>query len=261
LKPKLIELTNDYEAKFIGNFVHDIFSLIWQRLRDVYQGEKIHHHFSFTNQLYVEDAVKHLRQIEPKFRYISPHNFADNYFEYILLPFLQQSIHSFFYELENRFKLTDKLLKIRFEEKLPAEKWLSLPNDWQLFMKAKADLLIETENDNYIFDYKTGKHNSSDRKSYELQLAFYELFYYLLSTKKDNEKIKSFLYFVMDNKFHAFKKKDKESFFTELDENINSIFQQIFENGYVLSEKKSAYEDENITRRDLYKRMKSCTEK
>jgi hypothetical protein len=261
LKPRIIELTNDYEAKLIGNFVHEIFYLIWQRIREVYQGNKIHHHFAMANQNYVETAIRHIRQNNPIFCYCSPHNYADVYFEHILLPVLQQSIESFFYELENRFKLTDTMMNIRFEEKMAAKKWFALPNNKQVYLKAKADLLLETDTIHYIFDYKTGKHSSSESKMYELQLVFYEIFYYILQNDSNYKDINSYLYFVMDKKFHPFIKEDKQVYLDELKESFVNVFSDIIKNGYTLSEKKNMYENIEITRRDLQKRIKTCIKK
>jgi hypothetical protein len=257
IKPKITKIPNDFEAKFIGNFAHEIFAEIWQRILSVYQGNQAHHHFSFTNTLYVEDAIEHYQKHHKKFAYISPHNFANVYFQYILLPFIKECVTSFFSALESRFQLSDVFMtlypEVNSAGKIEAKKWFTVDKDWDVFIKAKSDLRIETYEKKYIFDYKTSSLKSGDKKSYQYQLALYEYYYYLLG--KSSGTIESYLYFVLDKAFYPDKPMKREEFLYQLPDEIKDIFSTIFAQGYQLAAKKYMYEDVDITRRDLYQRM------
>ncbi len=56
------------------------------------------------------------------FRYISPHNFSDNYFQKIFLPVLAEGIENFFYRLHNDLQLSDQNITVFPESEQSMEK-------------------------------------------------------------------------------------------------------------------------------------------
>ena len=244
LKPKILNISADFEAKVIGIFIHDLLQSIWNRILDVFQHNPVQHHFDWTNKLYIQDAIKHSKKHNKKWKYLSPHNFAETYFEYILQPFLEDSILYFFSELETRISLSNEKVRILPEQRQQEKTVFTLLDEWEFNLKARADLLIEKKEENFIFDYKSS--SPSNKKFYENQMQLYEWFYY---EKELNKRIHSFLYFVMDRKFHEVKNKNVNEILATLKDQI----QQIYMEGYQLTEKKYPREEIEITRRDLWR--------
>ena len=251
-RPK--DLTPQYSGKLIGNITHEIFNLIWQRIIDLYQGNKIHHNFYYTNQNYADDAFKHLFAHDKELVFKLPHNYSQRYFDNIFLPILKSGIMGFFRFLDADLRLSDKHITILPE----TEKTDSVPfkkvRDYQLYLRGKADMRIETDTTKFIFDFKTGSDNNDKKKKFQDQLIMYEELYYLSSKKELQEAVKSYLYFV-EKQSHSDinipKKLDKSDVISDFEKRIENTVTRVLEQGFELGEKAGKYEILEISRRDL----------
>ncbi|MCD6176698.1 MAG: hypothetical protein J7K29_02560, partial [Candidatus Cloacimonetes bacterium] len=70
LKKRDPALSQDFSNKLIGTISHSVFTMIWERLIEVFQGNKLHHNFVFNTKQYVDQAIEHF--IKYKMKYISP---------------------------------------------------------------------------------------------------------------------------------------------------------------------------------------------
>ncbi len=96
-----------------------------------------------------------------------------NFYKKILFPSIINSVNTFYTKIKEELK--EKDIKEIFVEKLAKYEIFNLEDEKSFFLKGKADLIIETNDQNYIIDYKTGKGESK-------QLDFYKIIYYNLSS-------------------------------------------------------------------------------
>ena len=254
IKERPKEIKPDFSSKFMGNLTHEIFTLIWQRIIELYQGNKIHHNFLNTNQNYVDDALKHIFSQNKEMIYKIPYNYSTKYFNHIFLPILKKGIMGFFSFLHNNLDLSDKYITIFPETNKTSNCFLGKVNDFTVYLRGKADMRIESDKQKYIFDYKTGSNSSSKKKSFEEQLLMYEQIYYLAHKEELSQAVKSYLYFVEKQENHEIKytkKKPKEQVIEEFKQQILQVIENMTTNGFVLGEKTLKYEPLDITRRDL----------
>ena len=101
IKKRAPEISNDFSSKLIGTITHEVITLVWERLIEVYNSNEFKHNFIHNTKLYVQQSITHFMEYNRDFRYISPHNFSDNYFKKIFLPILSEGIENFFYRLHN----------------------------------------------------------------------------------------------------------------------------------------------------------------
>jgi len=237
-------LSQDFSNKLIGTISHSVFTKIWERLIEVYHGNKLHHNFVFNTKQYVNQAIEHFTKY--KMKYISPHNYSENYFRNIFIPILKDGIANFFYRLHNDLKFTDEHITVFPETGRTEQKKFFQLDEIEVSLRGRPDLRIHSaDNIPHIFDYKTGSKNASKIKHYNEQLQFYEFISYLIDSPEIEQKIQSHLFFV------------EQKIMTELTKRINlkdtikEVLQNIIENGFALADKKDTYEDIEITRRDL----------
>ena len=245
LSKREAKIGNDFSSKLIGTISHEIITLVWKRLIEVYKSNEFKHNFIHNTKLYVEQAIQHYLKYNRDFRYISPHNFSNNYFQKIFLPVLADGIENFFYRLHNDLQLSDKKITVIPETDKSMEKKFTKVYDLEIYLKGRPDLRIHTANHNYIFDFKTGNSDFAKLKRYNQQLQFYENICYLIELPAIVEKLNSYLFFVEQKDLKQLTKR------TELKDEISERFNQIMNEGFGLAEKKDKYEEIDITRRDL----------
>ena len=246
IKARNPQVLNDFSSKLIGTISHNIFALIWNRLIEVYQGNTIHHNFMNNTKNYVEQAVEYFLKYNKKLKYLSPHNYSDNYFRNIFIPILKEGIANFFYRLHNDLQFTDKSISVFPETgKVTQKKFFDL-NEIEIYLSGRSDLRIHTADDElYIFDYKTGSSNDKKIKKYNVQLQFYEFINYLIESPEFENKLNSYLFFIEEKNLSNLTKR------IDLKEVITEVVQSILKNGFSLAGSKDDYEDIEITRRDL----------
>lgn len=244
LKKRDPALSQDFSNKLIGTISHSVFTMIWERLIEVYHGNKLHHNFVFNTKQYVDQTIEHF--IKYKMKYISPHNYSENYFQNIFIPILKDGIANFFYRLHNDLKFTDEHITVFPETGRTEQKKFFQLDEIEVSLRGRADLRIHSaENIPHIFDYKTGSMNSGKVKRYNEQLQFYEFISYLIDSPEIEQKIQSHLFFVEQKKMTDISKR------IDLKDAINESLQNIINNGFILADKKGTYEDIEITRRGL----------
>ncbi|MEA2095938.1 MAG: PD-(D/E)XK nuclease family protein [Candidatus Cloacimonadota bacterium] len=244
-------LSQDFSNKLIGTISHSVFTKIWERLIEVYHGNKMHHNFVFNTKQYVDQAIEHF--IKYKMKYISPHNYSENYFRNIFIPILKDGIANFFYRLHNDLKFTDEHITVFPETGKTEQKKFFKLDDIEISLRGRADLRIHSAKDiPHIFDYKTGSMNAGKIKRYNEQLQFYEFISYLIDSPEIEQKIQSHLFFVEQKIMTELTKR------IDLKDTIQEVLQNIIESGFALADKKDTYEDIEITRRDL--KMKTETQ-
>lgn len=245
LKPLDITFPNELSPQFLGSFIHQIFAAIWQRIIEVYEGKRVHHNFLFTARQYAGDAIEHVWSKRADLSYKIPHNFGSLYFKEIYLPTIRASMENFFWELHNSLELSDKMIEVfpetEFERK---KKMWQLSERIEIELVGQADLRIHTPKNYLIFDLKTGSQN--DKKKHELQLLLYMYLYY---SSEALQQVISYIYYTKDKKMHKLECNTKE--LEALKSDLALTLEDIFEQGYGLSEKAQKYEPLELTRRDL----------
>jgi PD-(D/E)XK nuclease superfamily len=239
------EIGNDFSSKLIGTISHEIITLVWKRLIDVYQTNKFKHNFIHNTKLFVEQSIQHYLKYNRDFRYISPHNFSNNYFQKIFLTVLTEGIENFFYRLHNDLQLSEKIITVLPETDKTMEKKFTDIDNLGIYLKGRPDLRIHTKDQKYIFDFKTGSVEDKKIKRYNQQLQFYEDICYLVDLPAIVEQLNSYLFFVEQKDMKRLSKR------VELKEVITDRIDQLRQEGFRLSEKKADYEEIDITRRDL----------
>ncbi len=242
IKAREPEINNDFSSKLIGSIAHNIINLVVKRMLE---NNSNSFNFIHNTKLYVDQAVEHYIKYDRYFKYISPHNFSNNYFSNIFVPILKNGIENFFYRLHNDLKLSDKPISLFPETvRTMGKKYFDL-DDLEIHLHGRSDLRIHTQNQKFIFDFKTGNTDYSKLKRFGRQLQFYELIYYLIDSPSMIDDISSYLFFI--------EQKDMKSISKRLDmkSEITDVLQNIIENGFMVSERKNTYEEIDITRRDL----------
>jgi len=248
IKIRNAEIGEDFSARLIGTIAHEIITLVWKRLIDVYQSPKFKHNFIYNTKLYVQQAIDYFLQHNRDLKYISPHNFSNNYFHKIFLPILADGVENFFYRLHNDLKLSDQQIEVFPETDRNEIKKFSKIADLDIYLKGRPDLRIHTKDQKYIFDFKTGSVDSGKTKRYKKQLQFYENICYLIEVPQIIEQLNSYLFFVEQEDMKQLSKR------IDIKVEIEDTLKQVIESGYNLAEKKDKYEDLDITRRDLFKK-------
>ena len=82
-------------------------------------------------------------------------------------------------------------------------------------------------------------------------MQFYESICYLIDSPTTSNELNSFLFFVEQKDLRSISKK------INLKEEITKTIQKIIETDFHISEKKDAYEEVEITRRDLFSKIKT----
>ena len=248
IKVKEAEIGKDFSSKLIGTIAHEIITLVWKRLIEVYKSNEFKHNFIHNTKLYVQQSIEHFMEYNRDFRYISPHNFSDNYFRKIFLPILTEGIENFFYRLHNDLLFTDKNIEVFPETDRSMEKYFIKIEDLEIYLKGRPDLRIQAENQKYIFDFKTGSVDGSKINRYNQQLQFYENICYLIDLPTIVKKLNSYLFFIEQEDMKEITKR------VDLKDGIEKTVSEIINSGYGLAVKADKYENVDITRRDLYKK-------
>lgn len=198
--------------KILENLVKDIWKEVLNR--GIYQVEREK----------IADAIK--REIKNNRAKILVQ--LDIYFQEILIPLITDNIENFFKKLSQQYK---NIGIKRFQGEKDAGKNIPFIKDKiDVYLKGKADLVIESEAGNEIIDYKTGG-------SQKNQLDYYSIILF-----GDENKSEKSIFNILDGKIE---KSEKIELTKELlQENIINFLESSF---YLRSEKKSVCENnENV---------------
>ncbi len=257
LKPKERNLKLDFSEKLIGQIAHEILQKIWQRLLEVYEGNRIHHNFLHTNENYCERALDNIIS-RPDFTYMKPHNYSEKYFHNIFLPILKDGVKNFFYKLHNELDLTDRSIEVfpEFKETTSISSDKLGKIDFNLALSGRSDLIIRWNEKTMIFDYKTGKYNNQKYKKNFNQLNFYKFMLDYLQKGDSTELISNFLYYIEEKKLIPEKTKSKDSK-TPMETFRDDLFEavsKLAESGFAPSESRDSSDIAEISRWDLFDR-------
>ena len=261
------EIQEKYSNKLLGNIIHTLLNNIWDRLIQTYQGNEIHHNFSHVTINYIERAILNLFSTDRNLYYQTPQNYAQIYFQEIIIPLLMDGVKSFFMLLHEKYKFSDTLIlaipetkrnrKKSYEKKILIHSQ-DIENKLQINITGEADLRIEINKPHsermFIFDYKTGKFDKE-------QLLFYELFYYLIDNPEKSKDVESVFYEVLNkenkslSELYKIGNRDESSerieIIAEFKANIVAMIDNLFSFGFAITPEKDIYDDQNISRKDL----------
>jgi hypothetical protein len=247
------ELQQDFSPTLIGDIAHEIINLVWSRIMKIHGSRTFKHNFINNTKKYVSEAVDEFLEYNKKFLYQAPHNFSERYFHKIFLPILRSGIENFLYNLHNELNLSDTNISVYSEIGESSALLLFRLEDIDIQITGRPDLRIESGVNRYIFDYKTGKFDSTKTRRYNPQLQFYELLFSDQKKGKDSDTVvKPYLYFIEQKKLEPLSKS------IDIESTIIETLKNILEYGYKVNEKKYNYENSKITRRDLL--TKRCVE-
>lgn len=138
---EFIEPQEKITSKSLGILIHEVFERV-----SISQKDKILENMEFSvNSIEVEKIIKGV--IKSESEKISRK--YGNYYEEIIFPIVIESVAEFFTSLKK--KINDKILT--FEPEFKKEREITE----NIKLVGKLDLLIETEKENFIIDFKSGK--------------------------------------------------------------------------------------------------------
>ena len=213
--------------RFLGIVVHKIFEKITDK---IYMNIKRYNNF-YVDKEYVNEIVDRIL-LENKMKIPV---YLDLFFQEIMFPKIKENIFKFYREIEK--ELAGKKIKIFWSEKGKTENVSFLSDKMDIFITGRADLVIETEDDEkYIVDYKTGGKKGE-------QLDIYSIIMY-----GDENAAHKIIYNAVQGEYEKLTKTDitKEKLMEEFENFIEG-------SEYRRAEKKSACtlcEYKNICRRE-----------
>ncbi|MDP8209421.1 MAG: PD-(D/E)XK nuclease family protein [Candidatus Stygibacter australis] len=255
LKKRELEIEMDYSPTQIGNLVHQAFNDMWERIIEIKAAQKGQQPFMYNQENYASRALDHLLMNNPQIMLQKPHNYSDLYFVKVIKPLIHNSLINFLQLCDEKYSG----IAINIIPEKPGnnqQKQLMEINGIPVILKGRADLRIELSStrQNHIYDYKSGKHNSSNKETYNTQLIMYEHLYY-----SDDDQVQSWLYFTTDQKLEPVNLKNisKAEYYNSKLDALKSALKTIFDSYFLPGEKKDPYEDDDISRKQLLKLHRS----
>lgn len=192
LKDRKSELEETVLPTVFGNLMHTFFAnLLGDKAISYPNGEGLLAAFGDLNKL-----KRELLQLidSEKYQLKLPHNYNYPFLKNIISEQLAYSIQEFYnWFIKEQFKDTRFLLIPEDAPENSAESRLApVPlgdEEYQIILRGRVDLRIETQAKNYIIDFKTGSANWT-------QLAFYEWLYY--GESPDQDRLLSFFWKILD---------------------------------------------------------------
>ncbi|MDD3534616.1 MAG: PD-(D/E)XK nuclease family protein [Candidatus Cloacimonetes bacterium] len=232
-----------------GLLLHDYFGKV------LAQDDGIRNSYTRLDEIFNDtELLSHtLKEIidSDAYRYKIPRNYNYSYLNYIVSERLAISLQEFYQlYLKKRIKdgaftlIPEDTLKGNLEKTLLIHKYAD--RDYQIVLRGRADLRIETPQKHYIVDFKTGG-------AYNEQLIFYEWLYYLLDDPELAEEVESSFWKILEMEIAGESSNAKKR-----DGYLESIVNALTENfsaGYGMArtvQDRANYQE--ISRSDLYKR-------
>jgi len=255
LKKRELEIEMDYTPTQIGNLVHQAFNDMWERIIDIKAAHKGQQPFMYNQENYARRALDHLLINNPQILLQKPHNYSDLYFVKVIQPLILDSLINFLQLCDEKYSG----MAINIIPERPGnnqQKQLFNIKGIPVVLKGRADLRIELSSvgQNHIYDYKSGKYNTSNKKTYNTQLIMYEHLYY-----SDEDQVQSWLYFTTDQNLEPvnLKKISKTEYYNSKLDALKSALETVFDSSFLPGEKKDPYEDDDISRKQLIKLNRS----
>ncbi len=252
------EAVETISPKLFGNIMHAYFASILGELQGRHIGlERLE--AIFGDRELLESELQKLI-ISRRFRYQIPKNYNADFLSEIIAKALSESLYRFYHDwVQKNLDRSSFTLIPETEAMSEAEKdYKTLGTvyhdgkEYILRIRGKADLRIETDNQVYIVDFKTGNHDVR-------QLILYEWFYYLLDELFPENDVHAVFWNILDADSKPVMSKPEKR--QQLKEDIKEIFLAMLCNGYTQGQKAS---DRNrlikITRADLLKAKREVTD-
>jgi hypothetical protein len=187
------------------------------------------------------------------FYYKIPKNYNQDFLEAIISECLADSLREFYRRFlrhhlaQTSFTLIPEQRTMSREEQDYKElcRVKQDSQQYQVLIRGRADLRIETPDALYIVDFKTGS-------AHEEQLIFYEWFYYLIQDPSLQAKLHSYFWQILDMRIdskHRVSDQKRERYFFAISESLSRCLQE----GFHIAQK-SKYKGilKEITRSDIY---------
>lgn len=217
-------------VRILGSIVHSVLEKI---------ADKVYYKIIKENNFDVDsNLIKDILEKEILKSNLKYPTYVDLYFEKILTPTLQKNIKDFYKKMER--ELNGEKVKTFFGEKNKIYISDYNENDREkpdFVITGRADLVVNSDKNNYIIDYKTGSTTDGQLDIYSIIMC------------GDSEGAKKFIYNVIKGEFKALEeKRDKIS-----KEVLNEIFRKFIENENFEKREKSCgnCEYKNICRKDV----------
>ena len=216
-KVEILETT--LKSNVIGNVIHKIMEYIFTKDENIDINEVLRNKEMLNNKI---DSA--LVKVKEYIGFVMLSKYSD-FFEYEYLSDIKSKIEQFvrllLKELNNK-----KILHCEPEYKMYKDIEI---NDRKIKFGGRIDLYLETSDEIYIIDFKTGKKDTSNKKRYSNQVKLYE---FINETSKE---IKTYLSYILD--FDIFHKvESEESDLTEeliykILETYTSLDKEFYEKG------------------------------
>ena len=233
-----------FTARLFGTFVHNLMSEIVERLNETYENS-VEQELDWLSEAYVESNLKSLLNSKKKEYYYLPKSLGKVYFDSIVRKAIVNNILSFFISLDEKKGVFQKKGFTFIPEaedrsdvvygNTPLVEFDKDGNKFGLYILAKADLRLVSNQEYIIIDYKTGRHHAI----LDYQLLMYEKVYREVDKITDKAVTPMFWMF-KHSKFEKARNKK-----VGLADYITDAFYKVFENGFMI-DRIAAYEQENI---------------
>lgn len=251
LKPRKAELTENISPSLFGSLMHAYFAEIL--------GEVPSKHASpqslaplFENDEALRLALQQIIQSQ-EFYYKIPKNYNEEFLSAIISACLADSLQEFYHRFL-RLRLANQSFTLLPERRYMSEEELDYKKlceteyegqSYQVYIRGRADLRIETPSTRIILDFKTGS-------AHEEQLMFYEWFYYLINDPSLQGRISSYFWQILDmhiDSEHTVNDAKRAKYLATIVDSLNTCLAS----GYKIAEK-SQYKRilQPITRSDIY---------
>lgn len=256
LRERVKSLPETMGRKMFGILLHSYLNVITRRLAEQHQGV-LSMQWEWINREFLSSNLKSALA-QPLLYFQIPKNYNWEYLKALLSPFLVDTASWFFQvglakdeDLKNhRITLipeTDNSSEYEQHYKLlihPEENEFGLG----IAIRGRADLRLETADKRFIIDFKTGSSNN-------MQLLFYQWFYYLIEQPELKDDLRTAFYKLMDKQLQWLEKTTKSTP-DKLTEKLVTSLDTIVQNGYApATDSQNRKYSIDITRADLLRNL------
>lgn len=240
IKPYSVYNTLKLDNRVLGNIVHKILEKVWRCIQLPFDLQQLQEQKKLI-PYYLEQVIS-----TPTISYAIPYNYSKLYFDKVIKDVLYRVLSEVidgFTELLTPKSLTEICVEMGINNPL---NWFSVEMDnthnLVIQVKAIADLILYSEEDVFLFDYKTGQANTN-------QLVFYCLCYFSLMENVSCLSVKPATVKIMEGKISTPLEK-LQAKQEKLQNRLKECIISLLEDGFALSDKANL-DYAPITRYDL----------
>ncbi|MFW6282180.1 MAG: PD-(D/E)XK nuclease family protein, partial [bacterium] len=199
LEEEKVDIMKELGPRVLGIMVHDIFAEIIDRVG--------------INSMVDEKMVEKIAIKKFKSYHLLINDYYNKYYTDILLPRIQHSVIYFIKSIRRR--IDGEIREVLTEVKPDTGKYIYKNQMSKTFLNGRIDLLIRTDLQSYLIDFKTGSGNIK-------QLDFYSLL--IKSFPQEDIGIDKFIYAVLDEKFEIGRNGTESDFAEEIIDTLTEFF-------------------------------------